>query len=341
MQKIFFFLLVLISVFSCNQQAAPTAESSKSEVQEDTALVRLNKLIAQDPNNYIHYLERARYFGKIEKFGLAYQDLNRAVAIDSTRSDIYLLRGQLNWIQKNADAAYQNYSACIRHDSANIECLLLKAEIDIALKNFDVAFGLINAALRHDDHVARAYYLKGNIYLLKADTNLAASSYQTAIEVDPSFFDAYVDLGTLYANQKHDLAEEYFNSAITIRPNNIQVWYNKAMFLQESGFKDQNRYSKAFACYDTILKIDPKFFAAFFNKGYINLVYLKHYEDAIKEFSLAIEGYPGYYQAYYNRGLAYEKTGRIADAEHDYRQSLQIQPDYTDAAKALSRIKNQ
>jgi len=192
--------------------------------------------------------------------------------------------------------------------------------------------------LFRSDHLHKAYYLKGRLYAATGDTTLSASSYQTAIEVNPNYYEAYIEVALLYAAKRHKLAEEYYNSAIEIKPKSVEAWYNKAMYYQDNGAQDPTRYPKAFACYDTILSIDPKFSAAYFNKGYINLVYLKRYEDAIKEFTNATSVFPQYFQAYYNRGLAEEKLGHKKEAETDYRMSLAIQPDFTDAAKALSRV---
>jgi tetratricopeptide (TPR) repeat protein len=110
------------------------------------------------------------------------------------------------------------------------------------------------------------------------------------------------------------------------------------MYLQETGFRKKERYQEAFKCYDEILKIDPKFVAAHFNKGFVFLEYLQQYDSAAHYFSNALTIFPGYYQAYYNRGLCNESMNKKAEAEADYRRALSIQPDYTEAAVALNRI---
>ncbi|MEN9640376.1 MAG: hypothetical protein RLZZ262_2245, partial [Bacteroidota bacterium] len=234
--------------------------------------------------------------------------------------------------------AYKQYETCLRYDGNNTDCMLKKAGIDIAKRQYDEARNLINGALKINEYLPFAYYLRGRMYKETGDTTLAYSSYKTAIDVDPTYYDAYIEIGLIYSKEKNDLAQEYFSSAIDIKPNSVEAYYAKAMFLQETGFRDANRYNLAFACYDSILKIEPKFFAAHFNKGFVHLEYLQNYQQGIDEFNQAIAAFPGYYQAYYNRGLCYESLGLKQSAEADYRAALQIVPTYTEAALALGRI---
>ncbi len=304
----------------------------------DPLLESLNKKITENPNDFQAYLDRAHYYGDKAKYGNAFEDIARALAVDSTKAPIYLYKGELFFSQEKIKEAYEEFKNCIRFDGTNSDCLLKKSGIDIVLGNYDVAREQINTALKQNEYNALAYYMRGRLYKTLGDTSLAASSYKTAIEVDPDYYDAYVEVGLLYAGQKNELAKEYYNSAIDIRPRSIEVWYNKAMYLQETGYRRKDKYKEAFACYDTILKIDKNFVAADFNKGFIWLEYLQNYDSAAHYFSNAVQTFPGYFQAYYNRGLCYESLDKGKEAEADYRQALALNPRYDDAAKALDRL---
>jgi tetratricopeptide (TPR) repeat protein len=335
----------LVGLHSCDglQQQSSSIHSdldaqADSIAQLDSILRSINQRIIDNPNDYAIYLERARYWGDRAMFPNAYTDILRAIGIDSTKADIYLLRGELYFKQEKVKEAYDDYTTCLRYDSINVQGLLKKTGIDIVLGNYDIAKSQLNTALKVNEFEPEAYYLKGRLFKTLGDTNLAASSYKTAIEVDPDYYDAYIEVGLLYAAKKNDLAKEYYSSAIGIRPRSIEAWYNKAMYLQETGFRKKERYQEAFTCYDEILKIDPKFVAAHFNKGFVYLEYLQQYDSAAHYFSNAVTIFPGYYQAYYNRGLCNESMNKIQDAETDYRKALSIQRDYTEAAIALSRI---
>ena len=68
------------------------------------------------------------------------------------------------------------------------------------------------------------------------------------------------------------------------------------------------------------------------------MFYLKLYREATRYFTDAVEVDPQYYQAYYNRGYSFELMGDVGNAKKDYQYALSIQPDYTMAAKGLSRV---
>jgi tetratricopeptide (TPR) repeat protein len=339
MIKVYFYIAFAACAFiACDTATSSNAQSEQPAEQPDSTLMRINAKIEAEPNNYAHYLERASYYGTLQNYVDAMKDIERAIIADSAHSEIYLLKGDMHFKMLNEKEAYKEYEHCLAFDANNTDCLLKKAAIDILLKNYSLAINHINAALKINETLPYAYYLKGRMYKETGDTTLACSSYQTAIEVDPTYYDAYIEAGLLFHRQKHNLAKEYYNSAIELRPRTVEPWYNLAMFYQETGFKYKQNYQLAFAAYDTIASIDPSFATAYFNKGFIHLEFLQQYDSAVVEFSKAIEKLPSYYQAYYNRGLCYESMNKIKDAENDYRQALRIQPTYTEAAKSLSRV---
>ena len=103
--------------------------------------------------------------------------------------------------------------------------------------------------------------------------------------------------------------------------------------------KNPSNYQEALQCYDKIIGIDANFSAAYFNKGFVNLVYLKDYQKGIEAFNLALEKNPGYYQAAYNRALCHEGKGDKTNAEADLNLALKIKPDYTEAAVELGKLR--
>jgi tetratricopeptide (TPR) repeat protein len=281
--NLFGVFVLMLALAACYQkpkttQTNPTENTGTPAV--DSSLTALNQRILDDPGNYIHYLNRAKYYGEKENYELAFLDISRALEIDSTKDDVYLYKGELHWFRQEVNSAYDEYKKCLGFNDKNTDCLLKKAAIDIVLKNYETAVGHINTALKENELLPYAYYLKGRMYRQVGDTTLAFSSYQTAIEIDPNYYDAYIELGLTYAARKHPLALEYYNQAIAIKPQSIEALYNKAIFLQETGHLDGKRYRQAFGCYDEILKIDNSWAAAHFNKGYVYLEYLQQYDSA-------------------------------------------------------------
>jgi tetratricopeptide (TPR) repeat protein len=332
------FLCTCALLIACGNPAGPPDTGATETPAADSLLDAINRRIAANPEKIDGYLERAKYYGDLENFTEAFRDIDRALAIDSTQGAIYLIKGELHWIRQDVRNAYDTYKKCVSIQPNETGCLLKKAAIDITLGNFTIALDHLNTVLRQDELLPEPYYLKGRLFKEMGDTTLACSSYQTAIELDPNYYDAYIEVGLLYHEKKHDLAREYYSAATEVRPASIEAWYNKAMYLQETGFRDKSRYDEARSCYKQILEIDPAFAPAWFNQGYIDLEYLGNFERGVENFTKAIGLNPSYYQAYYNRGLCLESLNRRQEAERDYRQALTLKPDYTEAALSLNRI---
>ena len=310
----------------------------RSLTGSDSILDGLNAMILEHPEEFIHYVNRAKYLGEKQQFADAMRDIERALELDSNQAITYYERGEIYWKKQDVKAAYQSYEKSIQKDPQFSDGLIKKASVDIVLNNYDMALDLLDQALKLNMTNPLPYYFKGRLFKAKGDTAVAISSYQTAVELNPQYYDAYVELALLVAAQRNDLAEEYYKTAISIRPKSVEVWYNRAMFLQENGDRKVEYYDRALSCYDTIAHIDTNFFGAYYNKGFVYYTYLKEYTKAIECFSQAIKAYPSYFQAYYSRGLCYEKMGDRKTALENFDRALAIKPDYDDAAIAKGRI---
>lgn len=97
-------------------------------------------------------------------------------------------------------------------------------------------------------------------------------------------------------------------------------------------------YDKAMDDYDRAMKIDESKGESFLNKG-AAFIYQQKYSEAKVELDKAIElGSMDLFAAYYNRGLALERLGDLTPAYWDYRKSLELNPQFSDAERALDRF---
>jgi tetratricopeptide (TPR) repeat protein len=333
-------LFGLFTLNACNDTPSLNAGNDPNQRNEPLrdAIDSLNQVIVQRPNDAQPFLERARVHFLSGNNEDALDDVNRALRLDSANAKIVFERGELHFSMMKFDLAKADYERCLTLDPQSIDCMLKLGEMDIHLRNYSSAIERINTALRIDDQLAFAYYMKGRIYKETGDTVLAASSYQTAIEVSPDYYDAYIEAGLLYVAAKNDLAIDYFNTALELRPNSVEALYNLAYYYTVTGTRDPSRFAKAFSLYDRISEEDPNNATAPYNKGYIHLEYLQNYDSAALYFSQATELHPGYFQAYYNRGLALESMNRDEEALADYNRALALKPNFTEAAIAKGRV---
>ena len=336
MRTIVFVIFLSLLFCACDVKNNNDDENKNEVSVKPDSLVgipAINQKILKNPNNAQLYYNRAKLHFENGAKTEAKQDLDRAFSLDSSRADFFVLAADLCFTEKNSIEARKLLKQAILKDAQHIEARLKMAEIMLLLEQYKQSISFTNSALKIDKYNAKAYYMKGMNYKYLGDTAQAVSSIQTAVEQDPELYDAHIQLGMMYAAVHNPIATDYYNNAIRLRPNSVQAIYNKCIFLQEHGNPE-----KALEGYNLILELDPQNHEAHFNKGFVNLVYLKDNKEGLSQFLKAIELNANYFNAYYNAGLCCENLKDLKNAEKYFREALKIKPDFTLAAKGLGRI---
>lgn len=101
----------------------------------------------------------------------------------------------------------------------------------------------------------------------------------------------------------------------------------------------QGRLEMALQDYSISARIQPDLADAQVNRG-AALYGLRRYEEALEALNVGVnaENVNARSVAHYNRGLTNEKLGLIEAAYHDFRDALEIQPDFELAARQLERF---
>ncbi len=330
----FIFIAALSLFLSCKQKKE---EEKKGEPKTTSTTVsevdRLTKEINFNPKNAEAFYLRSKIYIGEKKLKLADADINRAVELDSSNADYLLTQADIQFANLLIPQAIRTFQKCIDLNPKNTEPYLKLAELYLYLKKYQESIQYANLALKVDKHVAKAYFIKGFVYKESGDTVKAISSFQTCVEQEQENYDAYMQLGILHGAKKNKLAVQYYSNALRLKPKSIEAYYDRGLFNQDNG-----ELNKAIEDYTAILVIDPNYKDAHYNLGYIHLVYLKVYDQAIKHFTDAIRCDPYFVPAYYNRGLCYEYLGNGAAAAADYKQALTLLPTYKLAIDGMKRL---
>jgi tetratricopeptide (TPR) repeat protein len=328
-------LLFVAFLFACTDGQNPNGGTGSGQDTAANPLLALEQQILKAPTDPNSFAQRARYFEGLDSTALAINDWKRAMALDTTDAQWPIALADLYYRKLRVEEADPLLIKAIRLDPQGTEALLKRSELKLLLREYKEAMSLANDALRIDLLNPRGYYLKGWIHMEAGDTTLSISSYRTAVEQDPAFYEAYIALGLLHAHRREPLALQYYNTAIELRPESVEAWYNKGMYCQENGMD-----SVALACYATIKTIAPLNSMAYYNTGYILLEHQQRTADARREFARAIALLPDHAQAYYNRGLTFELDGKLDSALIDYQQALRLAPTFTLPAEGLGRLQS-
>lgn len=329
-----FIALALFVVVSCGETTQKNENASQSSPQQGTSEIqKLSDVIAADSlNPESYYLRSKLYLGGFE-VNKALADINKAIQLDNKNSDYFVVLSDIYLAMNRIPNCLDALKKAEELDGTNNNALLKLSEIYLILKDYDKSFAYANKALDLEQLNPKAHFTRGYAYMELGDTTLAIRSFEAASNQDPNYFEAFIELGILYAAQGNALAAQYFQTAARIKPDRSEAYYLLGMFYQ-----NQENIPKAVETYEKLLTIDPEYKEAHYNLGYINLVYTNDFEKAVSYFTTAITLDPKYTDAIFNRGYSYELMGDFSKARIDYQKALEVTPNYERAIEGLNRL---
>lgn len=319
---------------SCNnKEKVSSKEPTTDSVSYNKLILELSDKIKTEPFNADLFFTRAKAYQADKNLTSAYDDLQKAIKLDSTKTEYLMTMSDLSFKLNKI----KNSKACLEKvrtiDPDNYDAALKLAELYLYVRQNNLSITYADSVLIMQPDNGKALLLKGFNLKELGDTASAIKIFQKAVEYDQQFFEAYIQLGVLFQLKNNKLALEYFNNALRIKPNAEDALYGRGLWYQ-----DHNEINKAIQDYTTIIQINPTNKNAHFNLGYIHQSLLKVYDEAVKHYSRAIEADPSYVEAYYNRGVCYETLGNISMARVDYEKAIEIKPDYKPAKDGLARM---
>jgi tetratricopeptide (TPR) repeat protein len=104
----------------------------------------------------------------------------------------------------------------------------------------------------------------------------------------------------------------------------------EAYFRRGVAYGKMERYEEAIADFSKALELSPAYSAAYYNRGTCH-GRAGRYDEAIADFSKALDLDPKDADAYYNRGISYEKKGDHDQAVADFTKTLEVMPGHAGA----------
>lgn len=327
-----YLVILLLLLFSCKQAGERKVTTYGHPVFQNPAIVALSEKIAADPENARLYFQRGVELMRFDEDTFAVKDFQTAAELDSTKAEYFSAVGDLMFDHKDVSGSLPWIEKALSLNPDDPKARLKIAKVFVFIKEYPKAFQEINKVLRQNALNPEGYFLKGIIYKDLKDTAKAISSFQTALQVDPDYHEAMIQLGTVYAARKDQLAIRYFDNAFRTDTNDVFPLYAKGMFFQE-----QNQYELAKEEYRKAILHNRDYRDAYFAMGFI-LMQQDSFDKAYRQFDLVTKLDPTNAKAYYNRGLCQELLGKDNEALQDYKQALTFNEQYKEAADAVKRL---
>ncbi|HOI00736.1 MAG TPA: tetratricopeptide repeat protein [Bacteroidales bacterium] len=323
--------IVLLGLTSACKDSRPN--QAAENIITEGPLAELNARIAADSTDHEAYAERAMLQLEDAAINKALGDINKALQLKPDYGPYLLILSDLYFAMGEAQRCRETILKALDVNEYDTDAMIKMAEFGLYHKDYAAVKRYAERALSVEDGHPRAHFVLGFSAKEQGDTALAIRHFRFATESDRDFYDAYIQLGILYAAQKDTLAGAYYHTALKLRPESIEALYNLGLHYQET-----ERFNEAFETYNRIIRLEPGFKQAYYNIGFIHLVYLGVYDEAARYFNQAIQVDPNYVEAYYNRGYSLEKAGDVMGARRDYNKALELRPNYPLAVEGLNRL---
>lgn len=329
MRKVFLVLACALMLSSCSDNQS----DKKNKSNDNQQVINTEEGFVTDSLDVDGYINRARWYLANEQVGNAIRDINSALSIDGKNVDALLVLADIYYALGDEDNIMLTLNKATEIAPMDSRPVVKLAELSFLQGNTNLANAYLDKALELNSLNPQAYYMRGIICMSKNDTIQALKQFMKAKSQDDTFVDPVLQIANIYSAQRDPMAREFYNLAIEMEPDNYATYYDLAMYLQDNGNPE-----KALEIYDTLDVKIPGNYQILFNKGYVNLVYLFDYDEAINCFDKALEINPKSVDALLNKGVAYEQKGDYRKAKSIYLQILKDNPNYQLAIDALQRL---
>ncbi len=238
-------------------------------------------------------------------------------------------RGQLNEAIANYREALEIKPAVAQVQSNLGNALLREGQVEEAIVH-------LQTALQIDPAYAEAYNHMGSALMKKGQAGEAIAYYQKAVQLNTSYADAYNNLGVAFLRTgQTDQAIAHYKKAVAINPGYAEMQYNLGNALAREG-----NWADAIACYRAALSTERDSVKASKVRNNIGaaLERLGKSDEALEQFSEALQINGNYPEAHFNVGRMLAQLGRRDEAVAHLREALRLKPGYEEARKQLREL---
>jgi tetratricopeptide (TPR) repeat protein len=249
------------------------------------ALLNLNKHIATYPQDPNGYCYRGICYERLERYAEASTDLDLAISMQPNQPVFHHARGRAR--QRLGDMAG-------------------------ALADFTITIDRKPQAAVYQD--------RAEVNRCLGDRLAALHDCDKALELNPKSIDSYFRRGLTHTELGDlELALDNYNQTLDLDPEHVQAYIQRSwIYFRKEDYKRAKRDCQS------AIGLDDACFWANYVLGVVNvLLGLKN--NALTNFSKAIELSPNYVSARYHRGLLYQDMGDMPKAMADFEQARSVQ----------------
>ncbi|MHC4405669.1 MAG: tetratricopeptide repeat protein [Planctomycetota bacterium] len=291
----------------------------------EKALQDAEKAVELGPENGFAYMRRAAVLRELKRLDEALADLATSERLHPNnpwlyyhRADIYLDRGE-------EERALEDLNKGLELNPMRSQAYVRRAAAFEALKRFDDALAEYGTAERLDATNPWLYFQRAELYLHRGQNEEALGDLSKGIELKPDHSYAYKRRALLRFNRgEYQLALADVAKAVEVRPDDwscltwITPW-------QTAQCPDPAFREGILALADKTIEAIKDASGGYVARGGLHRA-LKSYEQAIADYSKAIELEPKEIGHRWRRAAACTEAGQLEQAVADYSKIIELSP---------------
>src|SRR6202521_4149386 len=304
------------------------------EFQE--ARVRAANILRDNPDNVDAQLVLATSDGELGNLDAAIEEAQQAVRMAEGKAVPYLALGLLQEKAGKLPAAEQNLQKAISLDPK-----FLSARLGLALfyqrrQQWQASEAQYRAAIESEPNSLISRTSLASLYFAWEKKDLAERTLQEAQRALPNEPAAAFLLGDYYLNNgESQKASTEFAALYNQHSKDLAV---KKRYVQ--ALLRNKQFDQAMKLSEEILKQYPADPEGLLSKGQA-LIMLEKPGEAIPILEAAVHANPEDPVAHFNLGFAYYKTGKLAGAETEWRETVRRKPSMIEAQENLTKLASQ
>jgi tetratricopeptide (TPR) repeat protein len=297
------------------------AEIEVEQKKHRQALTRLTNILNKTPNDTKAQRLIAHLYFKDKQFDKALITYTEIINKIPNDSDAYFQRGRVHLALHNNKLGAADLDKAIKYNSHNYNARLLFANVLANSGDYSLAIDQLNTIIEKQKNNPKLRSLRGRMYLNINKLKEAKADFNFIIKRNPKSSLGYYNLGLLNeAENNLDIAYDYFMKALQIDNNNINALKKACLIL----IKRKK--------IDDAINLAKKHLAESNRKAHIhNLlgqIYLfdKKEKLAINEFKQSLQINPDFIDSMMRLGILYRKSNQNEDALAMYQKALKAKP---------------
>lgn len=311
--------------------------------RRDEAIQSFSKALELRPQDLAANLRLAELLSDVGDADRPREILSRLIERHPQSAGVYYRLGQLHSPDQDPSSAIRHYRKALELDPRHSGAHYGLAQAYGALGRIDDSQQHLALYEQSDPNRPRDYTdpLMDAVEQLRAGTakyhlgegrqseaagklEEAVRHYQAALAVDPDYFQAHVNLISVFGRfREFAKAEHHYRESLKINPNVEEVHYNYGVLLLL-----QDRYREAAKAFQRALEINPWSAHGHNNLG-IALEQTGRSDEAVRHYRLALKNQPNYRLAHYHLGRYLASRGAYQEAIDHLQKSLSPEDEET------------